>query len=203
MRGSYRPLVPILLASLTAGLALAAAAVTAASGAPAAAVAPAAPASKSEASDPLPRRAFLCTSLGPVSAATRIRQKLTDFTGVEILRVLPSSRNLGAAWTEFTGYALAIWGRSDFISGEDDHRLIARIVNRSHPGHGEFRALDGIDHGFYRRSDQKESFENWGRPGSEFNPEIVAVLRESNRVAALRGISATEPSPSSVIREER
>ena len=99
-----------------------------------------------------------------------------------------ASKNLGAAWTAFPGHALAIWGRSDFISGEADHQLIARIVNRAHPGHGEFRALEGSDHGFYRMKDQKESFEKWGRPGSEFNPEIVAVLREwSDRIAGQTG----------------
>lgn len=96
-----------------------------------------------------------------------------------------ASKSLGAAWSAFPGYALALWGRSDFISGEMDHQLIARIVNRAHPGHGEFRALDGSDHGFYRASDQRASYETWGRPGAEFNPEIVAVLREwSDRVAA-------------------
>jgi len=96
-----------------------------------------------------------------------------------------AAKNLGAAWTAFPGYALALWGRSDFISGEADHQLVARIVNRAHPGHGEFRALDGIDHGFYRAADQKESFAKWGQPGSEFNPEIVAALREwSDRVTA-------------------
>ena len=94
-----------------------------------------------------------------------------------------AARSLGAAWATFPGYALALWGRADFISGEADHELIARIVNGAHPGHGEFRALDGIDHGFYRVADRKESFEKWGKPGEEFNPEIVAVLREwSNRV---------------------
>jgi pimeloyl-ACP methyl ester carboxylesterase len=99
-----------------------------------------------------------------------------------------AAKNLGAAWTEFPGYALALWGRADFISGEEDHRLIARIVSRAHPGHGEFMALDGIDHGFYRAADQKESFEKWGRPGAEFNPEIIAALREwSDRVAARTG----------------
>ena len=99
-----------------------------------------------------------------------------------------AAKNLGAAWTAFPGHALALWGRADFISGEEDHRLIARIVNRAHPGHGEFLALDGIDHGFYRAADQKESFEKWNRPGAEFNPEIVTALREwSDRVAARAG----------------
>ncbi len=96
-----------------------------------------------------------------------------------------AAKSLGGAWAAFPGYALALWGRADFISGEEDHELIARILNRTHPGHGEFRALDGIDHGFYRAADRKESFAKWGKPGEEFNPEIVAVLREwSDRVAA-------------------
>jgi pimeloyl-ACP methyl ester carboxylesterase len=61
-----------------------------------------------------------------------------------------ANKNLGAAWESFGGHALAIWGKADFVSNEDDHALIARIVNRDHPGQGTFLAMDGIDHGFNR-----------------------------------------------------
>jgi dienelactone hydrolase len=90
-----------------------------------------------------------------------------------------ADKNLGAAWESFGGHALAIWGKSDFVSNEDDHALIARIVNRDHPGLGTFLAMDGIDHGFHRASSRRESFQRLrtSEPG-EFNPAILDVCRE-------------------------
>ena len=89
-----------------------------------------------------------------------------------------ADKNLGAAWESFNGHALAIWGKADFVSHEDDHALIARIVNRDHPGHGTFLALDGIDHGFNRAASRRVSFERGqSRQPGEFNPAILEVCR--------------------------
>jgi pimeloyl-ACP methyl ester carboxylesterase len=88
-----------------------------------------------------------------------------------------AAKNLGSAWESCGGHVLAIWGRADFVSNEDDHALIARIVNRNHPGHGTFLAMDGIDHGFNRVATRLESF--GGRSGRhlEFNSTILDVCR--------------------------
>jgi len=89
-----------------------------------------------------------------------------------------ADKNLGAAWESFEGHALAIWGKGDFVSNEDDHALIARIVNRDHPGHGTFLVMDGIDHGFYRAATRRASFERGqSRQPGEFNPAILEVCR--------------------------
>jgi pimeloyl-ACP methyl ester carboxylesterase len=89
-----------------------------------------------------------------------------------------AEKNLGAAWGSFGGHALAIWGKADFVSNEDDHALIARIVNRDHPGHGTFLALDSIDHGFNRAASRRESFERGrSRQPGEFNPAILEACR--------------------------
>ena len=90
-----------------------------------------------------------------------------------------ADKNLGAAWESFTGHVLAIWGKADFVSHEDDHALIARIVNRDHPGHGTFLALDDIDHGFNRAASRRVSFERGqSRQPGEFNPAILDVCRD-------------------------
>ncbi len=90
-----------------------------------------------------------------------------------------ADKNLGAAWESFTGHALAIWGKADFVSHDDDHALIARIVNRGHPGHGTFLALDGIDHGFNKAASRPESFQRGqSRQPGEFNPAILEVCRD-------------------------
>lgn len=89
-----------------------------------------------------------------------------------------ADKNLGAAWESFPGHALAIWGKADFVSNEDDHALIARIVNRAHPGQGTFLAMDGIDHGLFRAASRRASFERGqSRQPGEFNPAIIEVCR--------------------------
>jgi pimeloyl-ACP methyl ester carboxylesterase len=89
-----------------------------------------------------------------------------------------AATNLADAWEKFGGHTLAVWGKSDFVSGEEDHALIARIINRAHPGRGEFLAIDGIDHGFNRSPSQEESFKNFRKPDREFNPVFLDSLRD-------------------------
>jgi uncharacterized protein len=89
-----------------------------------------------------------------------------------------ASKNLGAAWESFAGYALAIWGKADYVSNEDDHALIARIVNRNHPGQARFVALEGIDHGCNRAASRDESFQRGqSRQPGEFNPAVLELAR--------------------------
>ena len=49
-----------------------------------------------------------------------------------------ADKNLGAAWESFDGHALAIWGKADFVSNEDDHALIgdchtAALISSARP----------------------------------------------------------------------
>jgi uncharacterized protein len=89
-----------------------------------------------------------------------------------------ADKNLGSAWELFRGHVLAIWGKADFVSHEDDHALIARIVNRGHPGHATFLAMEGIDHGCNRAASRHESFaRGQSRQPGEFNPAILDVAR--------------------------
>jgi hypothetical protein len=87
-----------------------------------------------------------------------------------------AAKNLAEAWGRFDGHALVVWGEADYVSGRSDHELIARLVNRSHPGHGRFLALAESDHGLARARSQAESFA-WTRTGGgEFNPAIIDAL---------------------------
>jgi uncharacterized protein len=86
-----------------------------------------------------------------------------------------AGKNLAEAWRRFPGHALAFWGRGDFLSGEADHELIARIVNGEHPGHARFLAVD-MDHAFRPIATPAGSFATWGRPGA-VSPLIVETLR--------------------------
>jgi dienelactone hydrolase len=99
-----------------------------------------------------------------------------------------AAKNTAQAWQNFDGYALAAWGAAEFISGQDDHRLIAEFVNARHPGHGRFEVVEQSDHGFYRAQDAKDSFAHWGRPGREVNPAFANLLAEwAREVVAAEG----------------
>ncbi len=106
-----------------------------------------------------------------------------------------ADKNLGAAWESFGGDALAIWGKADFVSNEDDHALIARIVNRDHPGQGTFLAMDGIDHGLNRAATRRESFERGqSRQPGQFNPAILDVCRAWVDKTAARAADPAKPA---------
>jgi pimeloyl-ACP methyl ester carboxylesterase len=98
-------------------------------------------------------------------------------THYEYFRQL-AAKNLAEAWGKFGGRTMAAWGKADFISGEEDHALIARIINRAHPGYGVFLTLDGIDHGFSRALSQNDSFKNFRKPDREYNPVFLDALRD-------------------------
>ena len=104
-----------------------------------------------------------------------------------------ASKNLGAAWESFGGHALAIWGKADYVSNEDDHALIARIVNRKHPGHATFLAMEGIDHGCNRAASRAESFQRGqSRQPGEFNPTVLEVARAWTEKTAAQPTGATK-----------
>jgi len=86
--------------------------------------------------------------------------------------------NLTAAWADFVEHALVLWGEGELVTSRDDHALIARIVDRKHPGYGTFRALPGIDHFLQGAATPEESYRHLGQPGAEFNPIIIEALRE-------------------------
>jgi hypothetical protein len=98
-------------------------------------------------------------------------------THYEYFRQL-ATKNLAEAWQKFGGRTLAAWGKADFISAEEDHALIARIINRAHPGYGVFIALDGIDHGFNHALSQEDSFKNFRKPGREYNSVFLDALQD-------------------------
>ncbi|MCU0726774.1 MAG: alpha/beta fold hydrolase [Planctomycetes bacterium] len=89
-----------------------------------------------------------------------------------------ANTNLAAAWKDFSGEVLVLWGEADFVSGPRDHEVIADIVNRARPGRAEYRPLPGMDHGFARAASLAESYRNL-REGvrAPMNEEILGVLR--------------------------
>lgn len=84
--------------------------------------------------------------------------------------------NFEGYWSKVDAHVMAFWGENDFIATEEDHPMIVGIVNKNHPGKAEFVKLANSDHGFYKTTSFLDSLQKWGRPGNEFNPNVVDAI---------------------------
>lgn len=82
--------------------------------------------------------------------------------------------NFAELWEKSNCHALAVHGGSDFVTYDADHKLIADIVNRGHPGWGKWQVLPGSDHLFQRFASEADSLKNFGR--GEFTNDFGKVL---------------------------
>lgn len=87
-----------------------------------------------------------------------------------------ASYNFPSYWTKVDAHVLALWGENEFISTEEDHPLIAEVVNKAHPGKGKYVKLSNSDHGFKKTTSTVDSFQRWSQPG-EFNPNVIEALK--------------------------
>lgn len=88
-----------------------------------------------------------------------------------------SNYNFPEYWTKVDAHVLALWGDSEFITTEEDHPLIAEVVNSARPGKGKYVKLPGSDHGFKKTTSMQDSFSRWSQPGGEFNPNVVEAMK--------------------------
>ncbi|MCB2376516.1 PDZ domain-containing protein [Hymenobacter sp. BT635] len=84
--------------------------------------------------------------------------------------------NLAAAWKSLNTRVLALRGAADYISYDEDHQLIAGIVNREHPGQARFEVLPEVDHFFTKARTPQESLQLSDVPNPEKNFEFMRVI---------------------------
>lgn len=80
--------------------------------------------------------------------------------------------NVAQQWKEYNGYVLSIWGEADRASMENEHQLIANIVNKNHPKKGTFIKISRADHKMCLRNAQDTNVEQ------DFNPQIAESIYE-------------------------
>jgi len=80
-------------------------------------------------------------------------------------------QNMVETWSELDTHVLAAWGQADFIAPEDDHKLLAEIVNAAAPGKGRFEIIPQSDHGFFTHGTFRDSMD--ARFTGEFNPAFT------------------------------
>ncbi|MDX2247902.1 MAG: hypothetical protein SF052_14045 [Bacteroidia bacterium] len=145
----------------------------------------------------LERRPFMGIQLGPVTEEIihqhpELKQHFvavsTDREG-EPIRHLHADRlytfqeqlaniNLSEAWKKTDAAVLALWGKGDFVSNREDHRMIAEMVNFYHPGKGTFTEVDA-NHWFETAPDMETSFRTHEEgKNPELNPQVFTTILE-------------------------
>jgi len=80
--------------------------------------------------------------------------------------------NIAQQWKEYNGYVLSLWGEADKASLENEHQLIANIVNKNHPKKGTFIKVSRTDHKMCLRNAQDTNVER------DFNPQVAESIYE-------------------------
>lgn len=90
-----------------------------------------------------------------------------------------NDHNFCEAWTKMgETRVLALFGENDWISLVEDQTQVADAVNAAHPGYAEYKVVPASDHGFSKSTSMKDSFDRFGKPGAEFNPVIITMMKE-------------------------
>jgi alpha-beta hydrolase superfamily lysophospholipase len=93
--------------------------------------------------------------------------------------------NLPDAWAKASGAVLALYGEADFLTAGVDHQMMADWINSKRAGTATYTLLQRSDHAFANVADRAESFKAWGKPGTQFNPNVLQAV--SAWIAPLSG----------------
>jgi pimeloyl-ACP methyl ester carboxylesterase len=81
-------------------------------------------------------------------------------------------------WSKVDAHVLAMWGKSEYVSTEADHRMLADLFNFKKSGRGTFLALDGIDHGMHQAASTEDRYKAAvAGVRADFNPVVIEALR--------------------------
>lgn len=90
-----------------------------------------------------------------------------------------NDKNFSSYWAKLgKTKVLALFGETDWISLQSCQEQVAEAVNAANPGMAQYVVVQDSDHGFYKSTTFKDSFAKWGKPGNEFNPEIIRVMKD-------------------------
>jgi len=102
--------------------------------------------------------------------------------------------NMAEPWSKLSIPVLAIYGTSDFVTDEADHKRIIDIVNAAHPGTAKLTVIDGMDHYLVPAASQRASLERVQKPAAgpppkydeRFSAAIASWLCEHERCGVVR-----------------
>lgn len=82
------------------------------------------------------------------------------------------SLNIPGLWKPYTGKALLIWGKSDYISSKEDHEIVTNAINYYHKGNAEFAIVEHASHGMTLA----ENFQEAQKSPGPYNPEVGKLM---------------------------
>jgi pimeloyl-ACP methyl ester carboxylesterase len=116
--------------------------------------------------------------LEPVTSQTSADGVMMGVRSIKYMQEV-NDKNFCDYWSKLTSTGvLALFGQCDWISLRSCQEQVATAVNAAHPGLAEFQVVPNSDHGFYNTASFQDSFDKWGKPGSQFNPEIISIMKK-------------------------
>jgi pimeloyl-ACP methyl ester carboxylesterase len=91
--------------------------------------------------------------------------------------------NFAESWGKLDCHVLAVKGASDFVFYEADHKLVADIVNRRHPGRAKFVIAPNSDHLLHAFETEAESLQKFQKGTCSDSFERILLAR----IAEVRG----------------
>ncbi|HWD41568.1 MAG TPA: alpha/beta fold hydrolase [Fimbriimonas sp.] len=90
-----------------------------------------------------------------------------------------NDHNFCEAWAkQKAAHVLALFGENDWISLMEDQTQVADSVNKARPGVAVFKVVPASDHLFNKCKSMQDSYDRFGKPGTEFNPAIATTVKE-------------------------
>lgn len=86
--------------------------------------------------------------------------------------------NIPSLWKTYTGKVLLLWGSADYISSEDDHKMIANTVNAYHPGNAEFEIVKNCGHGMLAAASFQDARNNPGVYNEAVSKAVLSWLKK-------------------------
>jgi pimeloyl-ACP methyl ester carboxylesterase len=86
--------------------------------------------------------------------------------------------NFPAVWKPFAGKTLFVWGGSDYVSAQEDHRILTDAVNYYHPGHATLLVVPHASHSMQAAADFREAKDNPGPYNPEVGKQILSWLNK-------------------------
>lgn len=86
--------------------------------------------------------------------------------------------NFSELWSKTDAQVLAIWGKGDYVSNQEDHQFIADIVNATHPGAARYQEVNA-NHWFETYASEREAFD--GRAADKeapINQEVFVMISD-------------------------
>lgn len=83
--------------------------------------------------------------------------------------------NYAENWSKVDVPTLTIWGQYDFISTEEDHKMIVKFLNKRKPGLASYKRIDNADHSFNVRTSYEDAFAKLRQAGP-FNNQVITTI---------------------------